>query len=182
MYAFYCLACFLFLVSYLVSSCFLYLLSLPPPAVFFRRQRARLGGTVLPIGRSLHRQGRLAGLHLAVPLRRQPVLLQRRPHQTLRHSQHHGPGKPLNWLIFSDRAVWDIATFRTSKRSSIPPSWSRIWPLKADPYPLSCTICRRVFGEFGGVIFLVVCFLYKTNPDLPKKCLPWEKNGPSCHF
>ena len=34
---------------------------------------------------------------------------------------------------------------------------------------------RLVCGEFGWFRFLVVCFLYKTNPNPRKKKLLWEK-------
>ena len=63
---------------------------------------------------------------------------------------------------------------------------------------LQCTAaCRFIFlevphqplyhwgvgGEFGSVRFLVVCFLYKTNPN-HVKLLAVEKSGPNpkCHF
>ena len=37
-------------------------------------------------------------------------------------------------------------------------------------------------GEFGWVRFLVVCFLYKTNPNPRKTRLLWEKSGPNVNF
>ena len=41
----------------------------------------------------------------------------------------------------------------------------------------------RVFAEnFGCVRFLVVCFLYKSNPKSTKNHLLWGKSGPKCHF
>ena len=39
---------------------------------------------------------------------------------------------------------------------------------------------RIVYGEFGWFRFLVVCFLYKTNPD-PRKIICCVKKSPNCH-
>ena len=40
---------------------------------------------------------------------------------------------------------------------------------------------QGVRGEFGWVRFLVVCFLYKTNPN-PRKIICSGKKWPNCHF
>ena len=39
-----------------------------------------------------------------------------------------------------------------------------------------------VCGEFGWVGFLVVCFLYKINPNPPKMICCGEKSGPNATF
>ena len=48
-------------------------------------------------------------------------------------------------------------------------------------HPASYT---RVFAEneFGLVRFLVVCFLYKTNPNPPKSICSQGKSGPNATF
>ena len=40
---------------------------------------------------------------------------------------------------------------------------------------------RMLAGNFGWVRFLVVCFLYKINPN-PRKCIYCGKKWPKCHL
>ena len=49
--------------------------------------------------------------------------------------------------------------------------------LRGEQAPLGCL--RRIWLGWG---FLVVCFLYKTNPNPPKKTNPVGKSGPNATF